>query len=224
MHVWEKVMKAVFRSLVMLVASAVLVTGCGHEGSSVAIIDLSAVAKATGQDEVIRIKAEATRRELVAQLQQLAQNLDQQLAAEAKKVGDAPTAEQEQRLQSLNVQARTQLQEVQQQAQLQANQIEQALVIEFKDSISPMAEEIAKAKGAQVILAQDVSLFWYEPTVDITDEVIAAWRAQSQDTGSDEVAQVEEELEAVEGELAEVEEQLEELQEVVEEGQSAPAE
>jgi Skp family chaperone for outer membrane proteins len=219
-------MKAVFRSLAAVVAGAVLVAGCGHEAKSgVAILDLTAVANATGQDEVIRVKAEASRNELMAQLQQLAQNLDQQLAAEVEKLGDNPTAEQQQFVQQLNVQARNQLAEVQQQAQGQANQIEQSLIAEFTDSVTPLAQAIAESRGAQVILAQDAYLFWYDPSRDITDEVIAGWRARPTEETGEGVAEVQAELEEVAGELAEAEEQIEVLEEVIEDAldEEAPA-
>ena len=57
---------------------------------------LTAVAQATGQDEVIRMKAEANRQEMMGQLQQTAMMLDEQIAAEREKFGDTPTEEQEQ--------------------------------------------------------------------------------------------------------------------------------
>ncbi|MGI9291907.1 MAG: OmpH family outer membrane protein [Gammaproteobacteria bacterium] len=213
-------MKSLVLNLVALFAAVSLLVGCGHEGS-VAVIDLNAVASATGQDQVIREKAVAARGELQSQLQQVAVNLDQQLAAEAEKIGNSPTAEQEQQLQQMNINARSQLAEIQQRAQVQMGQIDQTLVEEFKDEVRPLAEKIAQSKGAKIIIAQDVSVFWYEPAIDITDEVIAAWRAQDGSTVSEEVTEVEEELEQVEEELAEVEEQLEELQEAVEESEVA---
>jgi Skp family chaperone for outer membrane proteins len=208
-------MKLVIRNLVAVFVATVFLAACGQKGSNVAVMDLGAILKASGQDEVIRVKAEAARNELQAQLQQVAANLDQQLAAEAEKVGDNPTAEQEQQLQQMNMNARNQLMQMQQQAQQQANQLELSLFEEFKNSIGTLTEQIAKDKGANVILAQDNYLFWFDPAADITDEVIAALRAQ-ENSSDDEVAQVEEELEKVEGELAEVEEQLEELQDAVE--------
>ncbi len=66
---------------VSLIASALLLIGCNQMpasggGAGVAILDLAAVAKATGQDEIIRQEAEAARVELGAQLQTLAANLE----------------------------------------------------------------------------------------------------------------------------------------------------
>ena len=80
-------MKANMKFCLSLVASALLLVGCdqmpasGGSGGGVAVMDLAAVAKATGQDEVIRLEADAARAELGAQLQALASNLDQQISA-----------------------------------------------------------------------------------------------------------------------------------------------
>ena len=221
-------MQAGFRFVLAIVASIFIISGCDQVsigGSDVVIIDLTVVAKATGQDEVIRLKAEAARDELTVQLQQLIQALDQQLADERVKMGDNPSPEQTQLFQQLNIQARGRLTEAQTQAQAQAVQIEQALVAEFRDSISPLAEEIARGMGASAILAADPYLFWFDPAVDITDEVIAAWRArpaegpaaESSEEVDEEVAEVQSELNEVEDELAETAEELAEVQEEIEE-------
>jgi Skp family chaperone for outer membrane proteins len=221
-------MKAGFSFILVLVASTFLISGCDQisvGGSDVVIIDLTAVAKATGQDEVIRLKAEAARDELTVQLQQLIQGLEQQLADERAKMGDNPSPEQAQVFQQLNIQARGQLTDAQAQAQAQATQIEQALVAEFRDSVSPLAEEIARGMGASAVLAADPYLFWFDPAVDITDEVIAAWRArpakepaaESSEEVTEEMTDVQSELNEVEDELTEAEEELAEVQEEIEE-------
>jgi Skp family chaperone for outer membrane proteins len=205
--------------LAALVCS-VLVSGCDQlgGGAPAAILDLAAVAQATGQDEVIQMKADAARNELSQQLQQIAAELDQQIIAERESVGDNPTPEQEQQLQMIALQARQQLSDAQTQAQAQASQVEQNLVEEFRESVIPLAKEIATAMGAKVVLADDSYLVWYDDSLDITDEVIAAWRARpAEDEAIDATAELEEELEEVEEELAETQEELEDLKEVVEE-------
>ena len=223
-------MKANMKFCLSLVASALLLVGCdqmpasGGSGGGVAVMDLAAVAKATGQDEVIRLEADAARAELGAQLQALASNLDQQISAEREKIGIAPSEADAQRLQEMTMQARQQINNAQVQAQNQASQIEGDLVAEFRDRISPLAENIAKERGASAVLASDAYLFWFDPANDITDEVIAAWQALPAGESVEEVAEevvedlaeVQAELEEVEEELAEAEEDLEELQEAVE--------
>jgi Skp family chaperone for outer membrane proteins len=213
-----------------LIAIALLLIGCNQMPASggsagVAILDLAAVAKATGQDEVIRQEAEAARAELGAQLQALAASLEQQIGAEREKVGITPSDADSQRLQEMTVQARQQINNAQMQAQNQASQIEGELVAAFRDEISPLAEEIASQMGASAVLASDSYLFWFDPAADITDEVIAAWRALPAEAPveeiveevAEELAEVQAELEEVEDELAEAEGEIEELQEAVEE-------
>lgn len=209
--------------LSLLVGSALLV-GCNQMpggasgGQGVVIMDLAAIANATGQDEVIRQESDAARAELGAQLQALAASLEQQISAEREKIGITPTAQDSQRLQELTMQARQQINNAQMQAQNQASQVEVELVAAFRDRVAPLAERIAKEKGASAVLAADAYLFWFDPAIDITDEVIAAWRALPADASAEEVAA--EELAEVQAELDEVEEELavaeEELQEVAE--------
>jgi Skp family chaperone for outer membrane proteins len=228
-------MKVSIKYCLSMIASALLVAGCnqmpasGGGSAGVAILDLAAVAKATGQDEIIRQEAEAARAELGARLQELAANLEQQISGEREKLGITPSDADSQRLQEMTLQARQQINNAQMQAQNQASQIEGELVAAFRDEISPLAEEIASQMGASAVLASDSYLFWFDPAADITDEVIAAWRAMPADAPVEEVveeaveevaeelAEVQAELEEVEDELAEAEGEIEELQEAVEE-------
>jgi Skp family chaperone for outer membrane proteins len=216
-------MKTVLQAA-LVICSLGMIAGCdqiGAGGSGVAILDLSAVAKATGQDEAIRQQAEAARAELGAQLQQLATNLEQQLAEEREKVGVPPSEAGVQRLQEMTAQARQQINDAQTLAQNQAAQFESTLVTEFRAKIDPLAESIARQRGATAVLAADAYLFWFDPEIDITDEVIAAWRALPADVAA---TDAEAELEAVEEELAEVEEEIAELKEAIEETELPAAE
>lgn len=201
-------MKIVFKLTLLVVASAVFIAGCdqarmgGAAGASnVAVIDLAAIAKATNQDEAIRVQVEAARNELTAQLQQLAANLDSQLQAEREKLGEPLSDADAQRMQELSLQAQQQINNAQNQAQQQAGQFEQNVVAKFRDKIRPLAEKIANDNGASVVLAVDAYMFWFDSSVDITADVIAAWRALPEDErniSADDVAAVEAEVEEVE--------------------------
>ena len=159
---------------------AVFLTGCDQipgMGGGVAVIDLGAVAKASGQEAAIQQQAEAQRANLNVQLQEAAASLDAQLTAEREKIGDAPTEEQTQQLQQLAGEAQRQYSAAQQQAQAQAQQFETNLVMSFREKVKPIVEQVALARGAKVVMLTDVTMLWYLPSVDITDEVIAKLRA-----------------------------------------------
>lgn len=174
-------MKVWYRNLSLAALAALALTACqpADTGSTVAVLDLGALAQATGEDELIREKAEAGRVELNTQLQQLATDLDQQINAEREKLGESPSEEEAARIQQLTTQARQQIGQAQQQAQQQANQMELNLVDEFREAVLPLAQDIAKEKGVRLILSSDAYVFWADSSVDITAEVITAWQAQS---------------------------------------------
>ena len=199
-----------------LLISAFLLVACGHESQGgVAVIDLSVVAAETGQDEEIRVKADEARNELTQQLQQIATALDGQLLAEREKFGDSPSAEEELQLQQMNLQARQQLIEAQTQAQTQVTQIEQNLIEEFRAEVTPLAQELAQARGASIVLARDAYLFWAEDSIDITADVVAAWNRQASVSTEEIEAELEEAADAVAEateELQEAEESLEQLE------------
>ena len=172
-------MKCVPKLVWGLAAYALLLAGCDQRpaGSEIAVVDLAAVAEATGQDALIREKADAARADLGTQLQKLAGSMDQQLAAEREKMGAKPKAEDAQRLQEMTMQARQQINNAQMQAQNEASRVEAQLVEEFRAKVDPLAEKIAREKGAKALLASDSYLFWHDPAIDITDQVVEAWRA-----------------------------------------------
>ena len=166
----------------LLVACAVMLTACDQlpaRGSSggVAVVDLNAVAKAIGRDEAINARMESARVDLNQQLTQIAGDLEQQLKDEQEKVGAAPKPDEQQQLQEMAVRAQRQLAEKQQLAQQKATQFQLELVNEFRQQLAPVAEKVAKIRGADVVVVLDDSVLWFDSGVDITDEVIADLRA-----------------------------------------------
>ena len=52
-------------------------------------------------------------------------------------------------------------------------QVRAQLIKQFREEVRPIAEQVAKDKGASVVLLTNDNVLWYDPTVDITDGVIA---------------------------------------------------
>ena len=143
------------------------------------VIDLEAVAKATGQDTVIEQQMTAAREELNSQLTAVIAELEKQLAEEQAKLGDSPDQAEQQRFQQIAAQAQQQLAQQRGQAQQQAQQYQAALVAGFRDTVKPITAEIATARGADVVLIFDPMMVWFNPSIEITGEVIAALRDQN---------------------------------------------
>lgn len=158
---------------------AALAAGCGvgPGDGKVAVLDVAAVAKATGQDVVLNSQAEAARKRLEEQLVQIAADLEKELQAEQAKRGGAAAAAKEQSFQLLAAQARQQLAQTQLVAQQKAQEYQLELATQYRQSVKPVAEKIARARGASVILVAGPTLLWFEPALDITAEVIGELRA-----------------------------------------------
>lgn len=151
--------------------------------STVAILDLGAVAKALGRDEVFRGQVEAAGKELQQQLTQFSSGLQDKLREEQAKLGDAPSEEERQQLQRLVVDAQRQIQQSQLLARQKAAEFQTQLATQFRSEVQPIAAQVARSKGASSVLLSN-SVMWFEPAVDITGAVIDALRARGAASGA----------------------------------------
>jgi Skp family chaperone for outer membrane proteins len=172
-------MKAVRKILaVASIASLALLAGCEPQGgnrAAVAIIDLDAVARALGRDDVIAQQINIANQQLAGQLGQVATDLQQQVQArrdEYDVIGD----EAEQELQQLTAVANQRLQQTQQLAQQRSAQFQQAVINAFRNEVSPYAQQIAGERGAVAVITVATPMLWFDSNADITDEVIAEMR------------------------------------------------
>ena len=170
------------KKISIIIACAMMVAACDQLPSAassggVAVVDLNAVAKATGRDEAINERLESARVDLNEQLTQIAADLEKQLKDQQEKVGATPKPDEQQQLQEMAVRAQRQLAEKQQLAQQKATQFQLELVNEFRRQLTPVAEKVAASRGADVVVILDDSVLWFDSGVDITDEVIADLRA-----------------------------------------------
>jgi len=165
--------------IVLIGLFAGLITACGHEGTGgVAVMDLEAIAAATGQDEIISQRVQEATAGLSAQLEQVVTELQAGLEEERAKIGENPTAEQQQSLAMLAQQAQQQFAQTEGMARQRANDFRAAMIQQFVDQVRPIAAEIATNKGAEAILTESSAVFWHDSNVDITDDVIAEVRAR----------------------------------------------
>ncbi len=143
----------------------------------VAVIDLAAVAKALGRDEVFKQQSEEASRQLQQQLTEFASGLQEQLREEQSKLGEQPTPEQQQELRRKLIEAQRQVQQSQLLARQKATEFQTQIVNAFRAEVQPVAAEVARANGASSVLLSNAFL-WFEHSVDITGKVIDAMRAR----------------------------------------------
>ena len=150
-------------------------------GGGVAVVDLAAVAKATGHDLVLDQEVAKARQSLEAQLAQVAASLEQQLQVEQTRLGGAAAAAKEQTFQELTAQARLRLAQTQTLAQQKAQEFQAGLVGQYRQALQPVTEKVARIRKARVVMVTDATLLWFEPDADITADVIAELRSNPLD-------------------------------------------
>lgn len=167
---------------------ALFLTACTEPGGpahsappQAVVVDLVAVAKALGRDEVMERQLQQARANLNAQLQAIGADLQEQLEEERERLEQAGNEDAPKRLEALTREANLQLR----QTRLAANQRAQAyrneLVRSFQEDVRAVARQIAKGRGAQSVVSANAGMLWFDPETDITDEVIADMRARSQE-------------------------------------------
>jgi len=151
-------------------------------GSPALIVDLNAVAKALGRDEEMEKEMRANEQKLQAQLDKIAENLQAQVTKEKNKLGKKPSKKDTLRFQQFSEQAQQAFRKQQRAAQQKAAQLRDQLVSRFREDVKSVAMPVAQKRGASSIKILGPDMLWYEPEIDITDEVIGQMRASGQKT------------------------------------------
>lgn len=163
---------------IIFAATLVTLSGCDKfQSSNTVVLDLDAIANATGQAETIKQQLEQANQELNSQLSTISDKLNEQLAEEKKRMGKKPSNADKQNLQKLTLQANQKMQQAKTIASQKAQQYRAALILQLRKNVQPIAEKIASNRGADIVLSSNNSTIWFSPDIDITDEVIAEIRA-----------------------------------------------
>lgn len=170
-----------FLTSLFFTASLIGLSGCDNFQSSPdsVILDLDAIAKATGQAETIKQQIEIANKELNTQLTTISNQLNEQLLEEKNKMGKKPSKTDKQNLEKLTIQANQKMQQAKAIATQKSQQYRAALILQLRDNVKPIAEKIASKRGAKIVLTSNNTMVWFDPEIDITDEVIAEIRANS---------------------------------------------
>ena len=170
----------------VLTGAAVWLTGCGMQfgGSSasstrggLAVVDLDKVAAETGKNIQMKENFELQENSVKQQLAQAQFSLNSQLDTKNKEFGETPTEEQQKELAQFRYKANTAFGNLQNQAGTKLNQYRQDQIAKFRTEIKPIAQEIALKRGLSVVIPKnDGLLLAVDPGVDITEDVIKAYR------------------------------------------------
>ena len=182
------------RTAMMLLVTTLVLAACdqvpdptgataAEQAPTVAVLDVDAVAKALGRDDVFRQQIQAAGRQLQQQLSELSSGLEDKVREEQARLGADPSQEERQQLAKMAVDAQRRVQQGQALARQKAREYQNKLAAEFRAEIQPVVSDVALSRGASAVFVSN-TLLWFEPTVDITGAVIDALRARGANAGA----------------------------------------
>ena len=158
-----------------------LLNGCADPtaggNSPYVVVDAVSVARALGRDEVIQQKLEDASKLLNDQLTQIGTTLQEQLKEEQDKLAPSKNQSAQKKINDLTAQTQLKLRQSQLLAQQQAEQYRAKLLQEFREEILAVAIDIAKKRHVLSVQITNSDLLWYDPSIDITADVIKVLRA-----------------------------------------------
>lgn len=192
-------MRLIMRNGVLVLLSALLVSGCGKPAGSggVAVVDLDKVAGAMGWLDEISKDLQAADAQLRTQLgevmkrsQQTVEAAKTKVAAEARLSAEQTralmtvkedrelaalplTRQQREALQAAVTQANTAWRAALNESQQVSQRQRMGLVHAYRERVRPIAMQAAATRGLNVVLTVSDNLLGYEPSCDISDQVVA---------------------------------------------------
>ena len=140
---------------------------------SVAILDLSRVAEETGMASKMQETLQSVQQQLGEQLEQTRQKARQRVQSLAQDMGENPTQKQQQAFAREQANLQAALNRAQQRAQQGFTGLRGQLSARFGDAVRPIAREIARQRGMEVILLAGGNLYDHDDSVEITDAVLS---------------------------------------------------
>ena len=164
-----------FYKVIILSAIAFLIAGCvGQSNNKSAVyVDLAAVANALGRNEVINKQMAAAEKSVNEQLNAIATGLNEQLEKKQKELASKSKKKDGDSIAQFEKNALQVMQNKKIEAQTKINQLKLNLLNQFRDEIKVVAIPMAKAVGADSIVIINVNMLWFDPTLDITADIIA---------------------------------------------------
>ena len=159
---------------------AILMTGCNGQPNdkTVVYVDLAAVAKSLGRNEVINKQMAAAEKNVNEQLNTIAVDLNKQVETKKKELTSKSKKKDKKDVSQFEKQALQVMRNKKREAQTKINQLKVNLLNKFRDEVNVAAKPIAKAVGAKTIMIVSANTLWFDPELDITADIIGKMRAK----------------------------------------------
>lgn len=166
---YEKLPSNMKSVVFLILATVTLGSSAFAQKGGVAILDIDAVAKELGVQAQLQMALISMQESLKAELQKAQSTLQAQMNGVEQAAGENPTDEKRQEVAATNQQLNAEFDRLKMQAEQTLVQENARLIKDFQIKLEPVALEVAKGKGFDVVLLKvNPPLFASAPEVDIT--------------------------------------------------------
>jgi len=170
---YEKLSSNMKSVVLLILASLTIGSSAFAQKGGVAILDIDGVAKDLGVEEQVRVTLLSMQESLNTELQKAQSTLQAQMNGVEQAAGENPTDEKKQEVLATNQQLNAEFNRLKAQAEQNLGLERIRLINDFRIKLEPIALEVAKGKGFDVVLMKVTPpIFASAPEVDITAETI----------------------------------------------------
>ncbi|MFP5507369.1 MAG: OmpH family outer membrane protein [Gammaproteobacteria bacterium] len=164
-----------------LLSVVTLLSGCDRPPAptQTLVVDPVPVARSLGRDQHMQQQLSSALEQLNTQLKRHGDDLAAQIDQEKGKLGKNPSEESLTKFRELVAAASQNLQQTELLARQKAADYRQALLGGFNNELRAAAMDIARERGATSVLVLGPDVLWFDPSADITADVIARMRADA---------------------------------------------
>jgi Skp family chaperone for outer membrane proteins len=161
--------------------------GCGMQGGqksggsgNVAVIDLDEVSRRLGRDVQMASSIRDAQSQVNDQLRVIQTSLQKELDERKGQIGEEAEPEKLQELQVYAAELNQTFAQSRQQGLNELRSHQQGLIARFRDEVKPIAQAVAAERGMQIVVTKnEMVVYAFTPTVDITEEVISRMAASA---------------------------------------------
>ncbi|HAI14017.1 MAG TPA: hypothetical protein DCM28_20095 [Phycisphaerales bacterium] len=171
-------MKRLTGTMVVLMC---LIIGCEQKKSApavgnVAVVDMDQIAQATGFDKALDQQMTQLNQQIGSHLQQLQKQIQSQLESKQKNWGESPTNQQKVEFEKLSMQLDQQYRAELNKAQQNSNQAHTTMVGQFRQKLDPIAMQVARERGFDIVISRTESVLMVSVNADITNDVLTRFK------------------------------------------------
>ncbi|MFG0247629.1 MAG: OmpH family outer membrane protein [Phycisphaeraceae bacterium JB051] len=144
-----------------------------NQAGNMAVVDMDQIAMSTGFDKMLGEQMMQINAQISTHLKEAQDKIRQNLEARQQSLGENPTDQQKADFEQFSYEMDQQYRQELNKAQQASNQAHTSMIGQFRQKITPIAQNIARERGFDVVMTRTDAMLLVAPAADITQDVLA---------------------------------------------------